>query len=64
MGPNVKYHIESEMEWNELSIYDSVTYKFTDIHVFIPHTKSGYLTTPLGLDVDYIKCTQMTHHQS
>jgi hypothetical protein len=57
------YHISLEMEKYAISIYDSLICKFTDLHVFIPHTNSGSLTTPMGIHVEYIKCTQINHHQ-
>jgi hypothetical protein len=45
----VAYHISPETTQCVLSIHDSLTYKFIDIHVHISQLLSSYLTTPLGL---------------
>jgi hypothetical protein len=43
------YHISPEMTQHVLTIHDSLTFIFIDLHVQIPRTNLGSLTTPLGI---------------
>jgi hypothetical protein len=55
----VAYHLPLETKRRGLSIYVNVTCNFTILHVLIPRSTLGSITTPSGLHVDFIKCT---HH--
>jgi hypothetical protein len=43
------YHISLEMKRHVLSIYDSLSFKFTDLYYIIRQKNMGHLSTLLGL---------------
>jgi hypothetical protein len=63
MRNHVAYHISPEIARQVIPIYECLTCKFIILHVHIPQPNLGPITTPSGLHVYCIKCTQLTHHQ-
>jgi hypothetical protein len=55
------YQLPLETTRQGLSIYECVTCIYIVLHVLIPKTTSGLMTTPLRLRVDFIKCTHHIH---
>jgi hypothetical protein len=43
------FHLSPETKWHVLSIYDSLTCKYNDLHVFIHWLTMGSMTISLGL---------------